>query len=255
MHLSAKDLSILKAARVVALIFPSHLSHLLQPRYEDPFLKVKAHAYRTTRTMLETVPAGSHFILKHLMMVMADAYLHGLSSVHVINGFQNTGAWPVDPKKVEVVRLLTGRGATNAARREDLRWLRIRLGPEARREMNEPVLSFVSVSIRGRTVVATSDGVLKAINNLDAVKEAARKAKEAMQARTVNARLAHAAQVLADERDADQRRWNPAFRCRKDAWRRAVHRQMHRLQSVGEYSPVGESVVLHAPAQKRSRPS
>jgi len=55
----------------------------------------------------------------------------------------------------------------------------VRLVPEARREMNEPVLSFWSVSNRGCAVVATSDGVLKAINDLEALKEAPRKGKEA----------------------------------------------------------------------------
>jgi len=30
-HLSAKGLGLLKAAKVVVLMFPSHLSHLLQP--------------------------------------------------------------------------------------------------------------------------------------------------------------------------------------------------------------------------------
>jgi len=45
--------------------------------------------------------------------------------------------------------------------------------------MNEPVLSFWSVSNRGCAVVATSDGVLKAINDLEALKEAPRKGKEA----------------------------------------------------------------------------
>jgi len=45
--------------------------------------------------------------------------------------------------------------------------------------MKEPVLSFWSISNRGCAVVATSDGALKAINDLEAFKEAPREGKEA----------------------------------------------------------------------------
>jgi len=114
-HLSAKDLEMLKPAKVVVLMLPSHLSDRLQPRDDDHLLKVQAHAYLTARTMLATVLVGSHFTLKYLRMVMAEACLHGLSSVDAINRFKNTGAWPVDPTNVDVARLLTGRGATKAA--------------------------------------------------------------------------------------------------------------------------------------------
>ena len=62
--LSAKGLAILKAAKVVVLMLPSHLSHLLQPCDDDPFLKVKAHAYRSARAMLPTLPVGSSFTVK-----------------------------------------------------------------------------------------------------------------------------------------------------------------------------------------------
>jgi len=114
-------------------MFPSHLSHLLQPCDDDPFLQVKAHAFRSARAMLPTLPAGSSFTVKYLMLVIAEACLYGLSSVHVINGFKNTIARPVDVSKVEVARLLTEMGAGYFSRRVDLNRLMVRMGPEARR--------------------------------------------------------------------------------------------------------------------------
>ena len=236
-------------------MFPSHLSHLLQPCDDDPFLKVKAHAFRSARAMLPTLPAGSSFTVKQLMLVIAEACLYGLSFVHVTNGFKNTGAWPADVSKVDVARLLTGMGAGYVSRRVDPNRLMVRLGPEARREMNQPVVSFGSISNRGRAVVATSDGVLAAIHELDAAKEVALKAKEVRQARAAHAREARATQLAMDERDADQRRQSPGFRRRKDAWRSAAKRQRDRLGSTNEYTPVAGAVVVGELRPKRARRS
>lgn len=205
--------------------------------------------------MLPALPAGSPFSLKHLMLVIAQACLHGLSSVNVVSGFNNTGAWPVDPRRIDVGRLLTGKGAAYASRKVDLRRLMVRLGPEARREMELPMVSFGSISNRGRAVVPTSDGVLAAIGELDAAKEEARSAKKARMARASAARVLRAARVVADEPDANLRRNSSAFRSRKEAWRSAAKRQRDRLESAGEYSPVGGSVVVHEPALKRARRS
>ena len=254
-HLSAKGLGLLKAAKVVVLMFPSHLSHLLQPCDDEPFSNVKAHAYRSARAVLPTVPAGTHFTLKHLMLVIAEACLHSLPSVHVINGLKNTVAWPVDAFQVEVARLLTWMGAGYVTRRVDLHRLIVRLGPEARQEMDQPVVSFGSTSNRGRAVVATSDGVLAAIHELDAAKEVAIKAKEVRQARAAHACEARATQLAMDERDEDQRRQSPGFRRRKDAWRSAAKRQRDRLGSANEYTPVAGAVVVEEPRPKRARRS
>ena len=216
---------------------------------------MKAHAYRSARALLPTVPSGTHFTRKHLMLVMPEACLHSMSSVHVINGFKNTGAWPVDASQVEVARLLTGMGAGYASRRVDLHRLIVRLGPEARREMDRPVVSFGSISNRGRAVVATSDGVLAAIHELDAAKVVALKAKEVRQARAAHAREARATQLAMDERDADQRPQSPGFRRRKDAWRSAAKRQKDRLGCTNEYTPVAGAVVVGELRLKRARRS
>jgi len=102
-------------------------------------------------------------------------------------------------------------------------------------------------------VVATSDGVLAAINELDAAKEVALKSKDACQARKLDARVARAAQLVADERDADQRRNSPAFRLRMDALRSAAQRQRDRLGGTPEYTLVPGAVILQEPVRKRVR--
>ena len=70
-HLSAKGLDILKAAKAAVLMFPSHLSHLLQPCDDDLFLKVKGDAFRSARAMLPTLHASSSFTVKKPMLVTA----------------------------------------------------------------------------------------------------------------------------------------------------------------------------------------
>lgn len=217
MHLSAKGLGLLRAAKVVVLMLPSYLSHLLQACDDDPFLKVKAHAYRSARALLPTIPVGTRFNLKDLMLVLPEACLHGLSSVHVINGFKKTGAWPVDASKVDVASLLTGKGASYACSRVDLPRLMVRLGPEARRKIEQPVVFFGSILNRGSAVVTTSDGVLATMLELNAAKLVALKAKEDRQACAAHACEARAAQRALVERNADQRRQSPAFRRRKEA--------------------------------------
>jgi len=135
---------------------------------------------------------------------------------------------------VEVARLLTGMGAGYVTRVVDLHRLMFRLGPEARREMDQAVVCIGSISNRARAVVATSDGVLASINELDAAKEVALKAKDARQARTSHARVARAAHRVGDERDADQRRNNCTIRRRKDALRSVTQRQRDRLGGTPE---------------------
>ena len=73
------------------------------------------------------------------------------------------------------------------------------------------------------------------------------------EARTLDARVARAAQLVADEREADQRRNNPAFRRRKDALCSAAQRQRDRLGGTPEYTPVPGAVIVQEPVRKRVR--
>jgi len=59
-HLSGKGLGLLKEVIVVVLMFPSHLSHLLQPCDDEPFSKVKAHARLPLRAHPAAHRAGRH---------------------------------------------------------------------------------------------------------------------------------------------------------------------------------------------------
>lgn len=157
-----------------------------------------------------------------------------MTSVNVVHGFKNTGASPVDAMNISVERLLTGKGAAYASRRVDLRRRMVRLGPEARREMDQTMISFGSISNRGRAVIATSHGVLAEICQLDAAKKKARTAKEDRQARASAARASRAAPQMADEGEAELRRKSPGFPRRKEAWLGAAKRQRDGVERAGE---------------------
>ncbi|GAB0489701.1 hypothetical protein MMPV_000926 [Pyropia vietnamensis] len=62
-----------------------------------------------------TVPPGTHFTPKHLLLVIAEAYLHDLSSMRIIKRFENTDVRRTDVSQVDVARLLTGEGADYAS--------------------------------------------------------------------------------------------------------------------------------------------
>ena len=172
-HASVVGLKVLHAAKVVVLMFPSHLSHILQALDKDPFLKTKAYARSKLRATLPTLLRNSNFNSAKLMRVIKVGTFHGLSSVNIINGFKKTGTWPVSPAEINVGRLLLGKGVRNAARKVDLEQLATRLGPEARRDMRQPQIAFGSVSTRGLALEATAPAVLAAFEALDA--EAVRK--------------------------------------------------------------------------------
>jgi len=121
------------------------------------------------RALLPTIPRYSKFHLVHLMQVIHRAAFTGLSSVNIINGFRKTGMWPIDPSVIDVGRLTKGKGAQYSARKVDLEQLALRLGPEARRDMREPPISFGSISSRGQAIEATNDGMRTAIDQLAAM--------------------------------------------------------------------------------------
>lgn len=102
--------------------------------------------------------------------------------------------------------------------------------------MDQPVMSLGSISNRERAVLATSDGVLAATNQLDTAKELSRKTKEARQARTSDARVARAAQEVAEERDDDESHQKSELIWRKEALRSVANRQKDHLWSTQEYS-------------------
>lgn len=115
---------------------------------------------------------------------MAEACLHGLYSAQVMNRVKNTVAWPKDASEVDVAHLLRSIGAGHVSRLVDPNHLNVRLGPEARGEMDQPVASLTSFSNRERAVLSTSASVLAATNELDTAKELARKTKKARYAWT-----------------------------------------------------------------------
>jgi len=134
-HASLVGLKMLHAAKVVVLMLPSHLSHVLHALDKDPFLKTKAYARSDPRATLPALPRNSKFNLANLMRVIMVGALDSVSSVNIINGFKKTGTWPVSPAEINVGRLLRGKGVRNAARKMNLEQLSTQRVPEARRDM------------------------------------------------------------------------------------------------------------------------
>lgn len=252
-HESPVGLRVLKESKVVVLMFPSHLSHIQQALDSDPFLKTKSEGRSSVRRLLPTMPRRAKFNLTHLMRVIRQAAFIGLSSVHVINVFRNTGTWPVDPAVIDVQRLVKGRGAANATRKVDLEQLALRLGPEARRDMREPTISFGSLSTRGRAIEATNDAMLKAMDRLASVAAGKQAAKESTQAAR-DAKVADAiAQAARDELAAEQRRKSPALVARKESLRWRAARARATAGPVEPYECAPGAVVETKPRRKRAR--
>lgn len=119
--------------------------------------------------------------------------------------------------------------------------------------MRNPVLSFGSVSTRGRAVEATSEAVLETLRELDAV--AARKvaAKEKTQA----TRAAKTAAAIGDEAraevEAEVRRSSPAYQARKPSLRRRAARARAAAGSAQPYTCASGAVVEEEPRRKRAR--
>eukprot|EP00170_Pyropia_yezoensis_P003995 contig_16521_g4006 len=94
-HASAVGLRLLNDAKVVVLMFLSHLSHMLQALDGQSFLKNKARSVTGTGAMLPILPRGAKFNLIHLKNLINQSACHGLSSVNIITGFRETGTWPI----------------------------------------------------------------------------------------------------------------------------------------------------------------
>lgn len=243
---------VLKEAKVVVLMLPSHLSHILQALDKDPFLTVKAQARTAPRSLLPTIPRHSKVNLVHLMNMLKEAAFHGLSSVHVTNGFRQTGTWPVDPTAIDLSRLVKGKGIVNANRSVNLAQLIVRLGPEARRDMRNPVLLFRSVSTQGRAIEATSESVLEALRALDAVAAKKVAAKDKAQ----GTRAARTAAAVAEETravvEAEVRRKSPAFQARKASLRRRAARARAAAGPSQPYTCAAGAVVDEETRRKRN---
>ena len=246
-------LKILHAAKVVVLMFPSHLSHILHALDKDPFLKTNAYARSEPRATLRTPPRNSKFNLANLMRVIKVGAFHGVSSVNISNGFKKTGTWPVSPAEINVGRLLLGKGVRKAARKMNLEQLSTRLVPEARRDMLQPQIAFGSVSTRVLALGATAAAVLVAFEALDA--EAARKkaAKEPVQAAKEAKAAAAAALAVRLASEAAVRRSSPEFQERKRSLRERAARERAAAGDVEPKTRVSGAVVEHDTRRKRPR--
>jgi len=187
------------------------------------------------------------------MQVMNRAAFTGLSSVNIINGFRKTGTWPIDPSVIDVGRLTKGKGAQCAARKVIIEQLALKLGPEARRDMRKPAISFGSISTRGRAIEATSDGMLTAMGQLAAIALEKQKAKDRSQAAKEANTASAVAQVAREEMAAEQRRSSPAVVARKVSLRRRAAQARTTAGPVAPYVRARGAVVQVEPRSKRPR--
>lgn len=252
-HASAVGLRVLKDAKVVVLMFPSYLSHMLQALDGQPFLMTKARSVTVTEAMLPTLPRGAKFNLFHVMKLINQSAFHGRSSVNIVTGFRETGTWPISPGAIDVTRLLKGKGTKYSRRKVDIERLCVRLGPEARREMREQHVSFGSVPTRGRAVEATSEAVLGALGELDKAAAAKRSAKDKLEANREAKRVAAIEMKARTEAQADARRNSREFRARKDSWRRRAAQARAAAGPTGPYESAPCRVVDEEPRRKRAR--
>jgi len=252
-HASPVGVHVLKASKVVILMFPSHLSHILQALDHEPFLKTKSNARSGMRALLPTIPRGTKFNLVHHMRVIRRAAFTGLSSVNVLKGFENTGTWPMYPSVIKADRLVKGKGPVNAARKVDLEQLAFRLGPEARSDMREQVVSFGSISNRGRAIEATNDAMLKATDDLAAVSASKQAAKDKHQAAKISRAADSICQAAHAKVATAQRRCSPAVVARKESLRRRAARARAAAGPVASYVCARGAVVQVEPRPKRQQ--
>lgn len=177
---SLVGLRLLMADKVVVLMFPSHLSHILHALDKDPFFKTKVVDRWAMRDLLCKVPRGAKLSLVNIIEVIHRAAYAGLRLVNIVNCSKKTGTWPVDPSVVHEERLLKGKRATYAGLTDDLEQLTLRLSPEARREMRDPIISFDFISTRGHAIEAASERMLKTTGWLTEI-EAAKWGREGEQ--------------------------------------------------------------------------
>jgi len=201
--------------------------------------------------MLPTIPRGSKSHLLHLMKVIRAGVFHVLSSVNIASGFRKTGTWPIQRSEIYVTRLFLGKDIVNSRRQIDIGQLSVRLGPEARPDMREPVVLFGSVSTRGIALEAASPAVLQALTALDAEAYRKQAAKNALQAARDAKAVAAIAQDAPLEAEAVARRSSWDFGTRKASLQLHAERTRATTGPVDPYLNVSGAVVKQEPRRER----
>jgi len=205
------------------------------------------------RALLPTISRGTKFMVAHFMCVIRRTAFNGLSSAIVVKGFGNTGNRLIDPSVSKIDRLAKGKGTVNVARQVDMEQLALRLGLEARLDIRGPVVSFGSVSIRGRAIGAMKDAMRTAMAELAAVAASKQAAKDKHQA----AKTARAADSIAkaarDKVTSAQRRCIPAVVARRERLRRSAARARSAVGHFVSYVFARGAAVEVEPRPKRQR--
>lgn len=153
----------LQAANVYALMYPSHLSHVLQPCDDRIFLALKANGHTHMRELQSTIPDGAVFDVHYLLHAISACWTATMTPERINSSFINSGIWPIDVTRIDLDRLCAGKGTAAAHRAINLPTLVARLKPEALRKMEEVTWAYGSISNSGKAVLANSEAVTKAI--------------------------------------------------------------------------------------------
>jgi len=201
-HFDLDGLRALRAANIYALMFPSHLSHILQPCDDRIFVALKGLGRTYMRGMLPTIPPGGGFDVRHLLLAIADCWTLTMTPERIKASFANCGMWPVNPSNINLDRLRCGKGEGAARREVNLVTFVTRLKPEAVRQMEEVVWSFGSISNRGKALLANSEAVMDAIEEKEAedAKKATAAAKKAAMKQQKKDAAAREALIIRDRR-------------------------------------------------------
>eukprot|EP00170_Pyropia_yezoensis_P002067 contig_8792_g2071 len=185
-HYDLDGLLVLRAANLYALMYPSHLSHILKPCDHRVLLALKANGRTHMRAQLASIPEGAVFDVRCLLLAIAASWTATMPPQRIKSCFKTCGMWPIDVNRIDVNRLRTGKGTAAAHMAIHMPTLVARLKPEAVRQLEEVTWAHGSISNSGKAVLANSEAVTKAINeklraDADKAKAAARKAADKQQ--------------------------------------------------------------------------
>lgn len=95
-HFDLDGLLALRAANVYALMYPSHLSHILQPCDDRIFLAVKTSERTHMRSSLSSIPANAGLDVRNLLQAIAASWLATMAPQCMKTSFKNCGIWTTD---------------------------------------------------------------------------------------------------------------------------------------------------------------
>ena len=96
-HLTLEGLQKMKSSRVKVVVFPPHLTNVIQPLDKAVFRAMKASFHKKEkhwkRKNHHRAPSPAHFV-----QLWTDAYAYAVTSRNILSGFRSCGISPFDPQ-------------------------------------------------------------------------------------------------------------------------------------------------------------